>query len=48
MRQALCFIYGLNLGTTMTGWLVSLLGFKFDIQVSGVAVMKGIFDINFW
>jgi phosphate:Na+ symporter len=32
MRQALGIIYGSNLGTTMTGWLVALLGFKFDIQ----------------
>jgi hypothetical protein len=46
MRQALGIIYGLNLGTTMTGWLVALLGFKFDIQVSGVAIIKGNFNTN--
>ena len=32
MRQALGIVYGANIGTTMTGWLVALLGFKFDIQ----------------
>ncbi len=32
MRQALGIIYGANIGTTMTGWLVALLGFKLDIQ----------------
>ena len=32
MRQALGIIYGSNVGTTMTGWLVALIGFKLDIQ----------------
>ncbi len=32
MRQALGIVYGANIGTTMTGWLVALVGFKFDIQ----------------
>ncbi|MBU3002793.1 Na/Pi cotransporter family protein [Paraglaciecola arctica] len=32
MRQALGIVYGANIGTTMTGWLVAILGFKFDIQ----------------
>lgn len=32
MRQALGIIYGSNIGTTMTGWLVALMGFQFDIQ----------------
>jgi phosphate:Na+ symporter len=32
MQQALGIIYGLNIGTIMTGWLVALLGFKLDIQ----------------
>ncbi len=31
LRQALGVIFGTNLGTTMTGWLVSLVGFGFDI-----------------
>lgn len=28
--QALGIIFGANIGTTMTGWLVALLGFKLD------------------
>lgn len=32
MRQALGIIYGSNVGTTMTGWLVAIVGFKFNIQ----------------
>ncbi len=30
-RNALGVIYGANLGTTFTGWLVATIGFKFDI-----------------
>ena len=32
MRQALGIVYGANIGTTMTGWLVALTGFKFNLQ----------------
>lgn len=32
MRQALGIIYGANIGTTMTGWLVALIGFKLNVQ----------------
>ena len=32
MRQALGIIYGSNVGTTMTGWLVALIGLKLNIQ----------------
>lgn len=32
MRQALGIVYGANVGTTMTGWLVAFAGFKFDIH----------------
>jgi phosphate:Na+ symporter len=32
MRQALGIIYGSNVGTTMTGWLVALIGFKLNIH----------------
>jgi phosphate:Na+ symporter len=32
LRQALGVIYGTNVGTTMTGWLVSLVGFGFRIE----------------
>jgi phosphate:Na+ symporter len=32
MKSALGIIFGSNLGTTFTGWIVALLGFKFDIE----------------
>ncbi len=32
MRHALGIVYGANIGTTMTGWLVALVGFKINIQ----------------
>jgi len=32
LRQALGVIFGTNIGTTMTGWLVSLVGFGFEID----------------
>ena len=32
MRQALGIVYGANVGTTMTGWLIAFAGFKFDIH----------------
>ena len=40
MPQALGVIYGANIGTTATGWLVSLLGFKLKL---GTAVLPVIF-----
>ncbi len=38
--QALGVVFGANLGTTMTGWLVALVGFKFKL---GAAVLPLIF-----
>ena len=32
LRQSLSVIYGCNIGTTMTGWLVALIGFKIKIS----------------
>ncbi|HBC56925.1 MAG TPA: MFS transporter [Gammaproteobacteria bacterium] len=32
MRQALGIVYGANVGTTMTGWLVALIGFNLNIH----------------
>ncbi len=32
MRQTLGIVYGANVGTTMTGWLVALVGFKLNIH----------------
>lgn len=36
LAQALGVLYGANLGTTMTGWMVGLLGFK--VQISAFAL----------
>lgn len=33
LLQTVYVIYGSNIGTTMTGWLVTLVGFDFDIKV---------------
>ena len=33
LGQAITLIYGCNIGTTMTGWLVSLVGFHLNIKV---------------
>ncbi|MFP4086906.1 MAG: Na/Pi symporter [Desulfobacteraceae bacterium] len=35
LRQAIGVIYGSNVGTTITGWLVALVGFKFDYRGHG-------------
>ncbi len=48
MRQALGVIYGSNIGTTITGWLVALVGFKLNIQafalpLIGVGMMLRLF-----
>ncbi|MYM64405.1 Na/Pi cotransporter family protein [Pseudomaricurvus sp. HS19] len=32
MRQALGVVYGSNIGTTITAWLVAAVGFKLDVQ----------------
>ncbi|MDZ7699975.1 MAG: Na/Pi symporter [Deltaproteobacteria bacterium] len=39
LRQAIGVIYGSNVGTTMTGWLVALVGFKFDIKAIALPVI---------
>lgn len=33
MYQALGVIYGANIGTTMTGWLVAIVGFKINVEI---------------
>ncbi len=38
-RQALGVIYGTNVGTTMTGWLVSLVGFGFKIEAFALPIL---------
>jgi phosphate:Na+ symporter len=32
LTQAITIIYGSNIGTTMTGWLVTMIGFQFNVQ----------------
>lgn len=39
MPQALGVIYGANIGTTATGWLVSLLGFKLKLGTVAMALL---------
>lgn len=39
MRQALGIIYGANIGTTMTGWLVALTGFKLNLQALALPII---------
>ena len=33
MKSAIAMVFGANLGTTITGWLVALVGFKIDIEL---------------
>ena len=39
LAQAISVIMGANIGTTVTAWLVSWLGFKADISVLAVPLM---------
>lgn len=39
--QALGLIYGANIGTTATGWIVNLLGFKLQLGTIAMPVMAG-------
>ena len=39
LPQALGIIYGANIGTTATGWLVSLLGFKLQLQTLAMLLL---------
>ena len=39
LEQAIGVIMGANIGTTVTAWLISLLGFKMDISVMAVPLM---------
>lgn len=47
MPQALGVIYGANIGTTATGWLVSILGFKLKLGSLAMAVLllSGLADL---
>ncbi len=39
LTQAIGVIMGANIGTTVTAWLISLLGFKMDISIIAVPIM---------
>jgi phosphate:Na+ symporter len=39
LQQALGVIFGTNVGTTMTGWLVSLVGFGFEIESFALPIL---------
>ena len=39
LRQTLGVIYGANIGTTLTGWLVALVGFKLNIQACALPLI---------
>jgi len=39
MPQAMGIIYGANIGTTATGWLVSLLGFKLQLEMVAMVAL---------
>lgn len=39
IEHAIALIYGSNIGTTMTGWLVSLVGFHLDIKAFALPVI---------
>lgn len=39
LKQAIGVIMGANIGTTITAWLISLLGFKVDISIFAVPLM---------
>jgi phosphate:Na+ symporter len=39
LRQALGVIFGTNVGTTMTGWLVSVVGFGFKIESFALPIL---------
>ncbi|HHK60586.1 MAG TPA: Na/Pi cotransporter family protein, partial [Desulfobacterales bacterium] len=41
LAHAVSVIYGANIGTTMTGWLVSLVGFKFDLKALSMPFVGG-------
>ncbi|WP_429885684.1 Na/Pi cotransporter family protein [Geoalkalibacter halelectricus] len=44
LRQALTLVYGTNIGTTMTGWLVAAVGIDFNIQALALpAIGVGMF-----
>ncbi|MDX2463017.1 MAG: Na/Pi symporter [Porticoccus sp.] len=39
MRQALGIVYGSNIGTTLTGWLVAIVGFKINVEAFALPII---------
>ena len=39
LKNALLIIFGANLGTTFTGWIVALIGFKFDFESASLSLI---------
>ena len=39
MYQALGIVYGTNIGTTVTGWLVAIIGFKVNVDAFAVPII---------
>ncbi|MDX2424907.1 MAG: Na/Pi symporter [Cycloclasticus sp.] len=39
MRQALGVVYGSNIGTTMTGWIVVMVGFKINVEAFALPII---------
>lgn len=39
MYQALGVVYGANIGTTMTGWLVAIVGFKINVEAFALPII---------
>ena len=47
LYQSLGIIFGANIGTTMTAWIVSLFGFKMDIALFALPVIAAGFFCQF-
>ncbi|MCW9023669.1 MAG: Na/Pi symporter [Gammaproteobacteria bacterium] len=39
MRQALGVVYGANMGSTMTGWLVAMVGFNIKLEIFALPIL---------
>ncbi len=48
LGQAVGVIMGANIGTTLTGWIVSILGFEFDISAMALPVIGIGVPLIFW
>ncbi|HNQ97362.1 MAG TPA: Na/Pi symporter, partial [Treponemataceae bacterium] len=48
LQQAIGVIFGANIGTTITAWIVSLFGFKFKLTVFAIPAFGIGYFINFF